>query len=75
MENRVCVCAASLVEKERSKEAEWSYGRVEKVFLQLNACAKSVVIFRPCWTCEGVIFAVWSKSQVCCLRKQTLESP
>ena len=75
MENRVCVCAASLVGKEINKETEWSYGRVEKVFLQLNACAKSVVIFRPCWTSEGVMFAVWSKSQVCCLRKQTLKSP
>ena len=30
VEYRVCVCAASLVEKEISKETEWSYGRVEK---------------------------------------------
>ena len=52
MEYLVCFCAASLVEKERNKETEWSYGRVEKVFLQLKACAKSVVIFRPCWTCS-----------------------
>ena len=74
MENRVCVCAASLVGKERNKETEWSYGRVETVFLLLNAFAKSVVIFRPCWTCGGVMFAVWRKSQVCCLRKQTLKS-
>ena len=28
-ENRVCVCAASLVEKERSKETKWSYEKVE----------------------------------------------
>ena len=28
-----------------------------------------------CWTYEGVMFVVWSKSQVCCLRKQTLKSP
>ena len=30
MEYRVCVCAASLVEKEKSKETKWSYERVEK---------------------------------------------
>ncbi len=30
MEYRVCVCAASLVGKERSKETKWSYERVEK---------------------------------------------
>ena len=29
MEYRVCVCAASLVGKERSKETKWSYDRVE----------------------------------------------
>ena len=29
MENRVCVCAASLVGKERSKETKWSNERVE----------------------------------------------
>ena len=29
MENRVCVCAASLVGKERSKETKWIYERVE----------------------------------------------
>ena len=29
MENRVCVCAASLVRKERSKETRWSYERFE----------------------------------------------
>ena len=29
MEYRVCVCAASLVGKERSKETKWSYERVE----------------------------------------------
>ena len=75
MEYLVCVCAASLVGKERNKETEWSYERVEKIFLQLKACAKSVVIFRPCWTCDGVMFAVWSKTQVCYLRKQTLKSP
>ena len=28
MEYRVCVCAASLVGKERSKETKWSYARV-----------------------------------------------
>ena len=27
---RVCVCAASLVGKERSKETKWSYESVEK---------------------------------------------
>ena len=27
---RVCVCAASLIGKERSKETKWSYDRVEK---------------------------------------------
>ena len=75
MEYLVCFCAASLVEKERSKEMKWSYGRAEKVFLQLNACAKSIVIFRPCWMGEGVMFAVRSKSQVYCLWKQTLKSP
>ena len=30
MEYGVCVCAASLVGKERSKETKWSYERVEK---------------------------------------------
>ena len=30
MDNRVCVCAASLVGKERSKETKWSYERVGK---------------------------------------------
>ena len=29
MEYRICVCAASLVGKERSKETKWSYERVE----------------------------------------------
>ena len=29
MEYLVCFCAASLVEKERSKETEWSYEKVE----------------------------------------------
>ena len=58
MENRVSVFAASLVGKERNKETKWSYGRVEKIFFQLNACAKSVVFFRPFWTCERVMFAV-----------------
>ena len=29
-EYRVCVCAASLVEKERSKGMKWRYDRVEK---------------------------------------------
>ena len=29
MEYRVCICAASLVGKERSKETKWSYERVE----------------------------------------------
>ena len=29
MENSVCVCAASLVGKERSNEMKWSYERVE----------------------------------------------
>ena len=29
MEYKVCVCAASLVGKERSKETKWSYERVE----------------------------------------------
>ena len=41
----VCVCAVSLVGKERSKRMKWSHERVEKVFLQLNACAKSVLLF------------------------------
>ena len=30
MEYLVCVCAASLVGKERSKETKWSYERVQK---------------------------------------------
>ena len=30
MEYRVCVCAARLLGKERSKETKWSYERVEK---------------------------------------------
>ena len=30
IENKVCVCAASLVEKERCKETKWRYARVEK---------------------------------------------
>ena len=30
MEYRVCVCAASLVEKERCKDTKWRYDRVEK---------------------------------------------
>ena len=30
MGNRVCICAASLVEKERCKETKWRYDRVEK---------------------------------------------
>ena len=30
MEYRVCVCASSLVGKERSKETKWSYERVER---------------------------------------------
>ena len=30
MEYRVCICAASLVGKERSKETKWSYEIVEK---------------------------------------------
>ena len=29
MEYRVCICAASIVGKERSKETKWSYERVE----------------------------------------------
>ena len=52
MEYRVCVCGASFVGKERSKETKWSYGKVEKVFLQLNARAKSVIILRHCWMYE-----------------------
>ena len=30
MENRVCFCAGSLVEKEKCKETKWRYDRVEK---------------------------------------------
>ena len=53
MEYRVCVCAASLVEKERSKETKWSCERVE-----IAACvvgpAKEV-----CWQyVVKVMFAV-----------------
>ena len=40
MEYRVYVCAASLVGKERSN------GRMEKVFLQLNAWTKGVLLFQ-----------------------------
>ena len=30
MENRVCFCAASLMEKEKCKETKWGYEKVEK---------------------------------------------
>ena len=54
---RVCVCAASLVGKERSKWMIGSYDRVENS----SACR---------WTCEGGMFAVCSESHVCRWRKK-----
>ena len=56
MEYRVCVCAASLVGKERSKETKWSYERVE-----IAAC----VVGRA----RGGMFTVCCESHVCRLRK------
>ena len=42
MENVVCVCAASLVEKERSKETKWSYEKVE-IAACVVGCARDCV--------------------------------
>ena len=53
MEYWVCVCAASLVEKEICKETKWRYDRVEKV-ARIFGCA------RDCVRCSlaKVLFAV-----------------
>ena len=40
--NIVCVCAASLVRKERSKEMKWSYERVEKT-MRVAGCVRNYV--------------------------------
>ena len=65
MENVVCVCAASLVEKERCKETKWSYEKVE-----IAACV--VGRARDCVrrSLAKVMFAVrgnklWSHREFC----------
>ena len=56
MEYRVCICAARLVGKERSKETKWSYEKVE-----IAAC----VVVRAREVCSQyvakVMFAVGRK--------------
>ena len=47
----IVVCAVCLIVEEIIKETEWKYERVEKMCLLRNAGAKSVVVFRLCWTC------------------------
>ena len=56
MENVVCVCAASLVGEEISKETKW-------------ACDRAEIAAWCCWTYEGGMFAVCSESYVCRWRK------
>ena len=65
MEYLVCVCAASLVEKERCKETKWRYERVEKA-------ARIVGRARDCVrrSLAKVLFAVggnklWSHREFC----------
>ena len=65
MKYRVCVCAASLVEKERCKETKWRYDRVEKA-------ARIVGRARDCvrLSLAKVMFAVgrnklWSHREFC----------
>ena len=65
MENVVCVCAASLVEKVVSKEAKWSYEKVEKAACIIG-CARDYVRR----SLVKVLFAVggnklWSHREFC----------
>ena len=56
---RLCCKSRS---KERSKETKWSYERVEKA---ARVVGRAREIFSP----------LYSKSRVCCLRRETLKSP
>ena len=49
-ELRLCCKSRS---KERSKELKWSYGRVEKVFLQLNAVPTVYCYFKALLDVRG----------------------
>ena len=68
MEYRACICAASLVEKERCKGTKWRYDRVEKA-------ARIVRRARDCvrLSLAKVMFAVggnklWSHREFCVSR-------
>ena len=76
MEYLVCVCAASLVGKERSKEMKWSYERVEKT-AHVVGCTRDVakVMFavggNKRWSHREFVFLVGSGrsmdvSRKCC---------
>ena len=58
MGDRVCICAASLEGKERSKETKWSYERVE---------IAAYVVGRAREVCSQyvakVMFAVWGNKR------------
>ena len=56
MEYSVCVCAASLVEKDRSKETKWSYERGEKT-ARVVGHARDYVRR----SLAKVVFAVWGE--------------
>ena len=63
MEYRVCVCAASLVGKERCEETKWRYDRVEKA-------ARIIGRARDCVSLAKVMFVVggnklWSHREFC----------
>ena len=80
MEYRVCVCAAILMEKERSKETKWSYEKVEipacVVGRAREVCSQYVakVIFavggNKLWSHREFVFlvisgrSVWSRENV-----------
>ena len=65
MEYRVCVCAASFVGEEISKETKWSYEKVEKA-ARVIGCARDCVRR----SLAKVLFAVggnklWSHREFC----------
>ena len=65
MEYLVCVCAASLAEKERSRGTKWSYEKVE-----IAACVVGRARNCVCCSLAKVLFAVggnklWSHREFC----------
>ena len=54
---------------------KWNYDSWESILAAKCLSEKCIVRLKHCWVCEGVLFAVCSKSRVCCLRRETLKSP